>query len=271
MFKKNALLSLYVLSPLPILAIAMYYVNTFINRKSEKIQAQLSGLTSLAQESYSGISVIKSYNQEQSSVAFFEKQSELYRKSGQAISTMEAIYFPAIGLLIGLSTLLTIFMGSIYQLDNQITSGTIAEFVVYINMLTFPVSAIGWTASMIQRAAASQKRLNEFLSIKPVINQNKQSRFMPTNGAIEFKDVHFTYPHSGVNAISNFNLSIPAGTKLLVLGKTGSGKSTIAQLLTRMYQVDQGKITIDGELINHMNLQYLRSSIGYVQQDRGQA
>jgi ATP-binding cassette subfamily B protein len=169
MFKKNALLSLYVLSPLPVLAIAMYYVNTFINRKSEKIQAQLSGLTSLAQESYSGIRVIKSYNQEQSSVSFFEKQSELYRKSGQALSTMEAIYFPAIGLLIGLSTLLTIFMGSIYQLDNQITSGTIAEFVVYINMLTFPVSAIGWVASNIQRASASQKRLNEFLHTKPEI------------------------------------------------------------------------------------------------------
>jgi ATP-binding cassette subfamily B protein len=169
--------------------------------------------------------------------------------------------------MIGISTLLTIYLGGLQAIEDPSKVGTVIEFVIYINMLTFPVSAIGWTASMIQRAAASQKRLNEFLSIKPVITQNKQSRFMPTNGAIEFKDVHFTYPHSGVNAISNFNLSIPAGTKLLVLGKTGSGKSTIAQLLTRMYQVDQGKITIDGELINHMNLQYLRSSIGYVQQD----
>jgi ATP-binding cassette subfamily B protein len=134
-------------------------------------------------------------------------------------------------------------------------------------MLTFPVSAIGWTASMIQRAAASQKRLNEFLSIQPIITQNKQSHLQPANGDIQFKDVSFTYPHSGVNAISDFNLHIPAGTKLLVLGKTGSGKSTIAQLLTRMYQVDKGQITIDGNLINEMNIQSLRTAIGYVQQD----
>lgn len=267
MFQKNTLLSLYVLSPLPILAIAMYYVNTFINRKSEKIQAQLSGLTSLAQESYSGIRVIKSYNQEQSSVAFFEKQSELYRKSGQALSTMEAIYFPAIGLLIGLSTLLTIFMGSIYQLDNQVTSGTIAEFVVYINMLTFPVSAIGWVASNIQRASASQKRLNEFLQTKPEI-------FSPANpvsinhiDTIQFKDVSFTFPHTGIQAVKSLSFEVKKGEKVAIIGKTGCGKSTVAQLIIRMFDPGKGSIMINGTDIRQVSLPDLRKLISYVPQD----
>jgi ATP-binding cassette subfamily B protein len=180
---------------------------------------------------------------------------------------VEAFYTPTMSLMIGISTLLTIYLGGIQAIEDPSKVGTVIEFVIYINMLTFPVSAIGWTASMIQRAAASQKRLNEFLSIQPIITQNKQSHLQPTNGDIQFKDVSFTYPHSGVNAISDFNLHIPAGTKLLVLGKTGSGKSTIAQLLTRMYQVDKGQITIDGNLINEMNIQSLRTAIGYVQQD----
>ena len=180
---------------------------------------------------------------------------------------VEAFYTPTMSLMIGISTLLTIYLGGLQAIEDPSKVGTVIEFVIYINMLTFPVSAIGWTASMIQRAAASQKRLNEFLSIQPIITQNKQSHLQPTNGDIQFKDVCFTYPHSGVNAISDFNLHIPAGTKLLVLGKTGSGKSTIAQLLTRMYQVDKGQITIDGDLINEMNIQSLRTAIGYVQQD----
>jgi len=267
MFKKNALLSLYVLSPLPILAIAMYYVNTFINRKSEKIQAQLSGLTSLAQESYSGIRVIKSYNQEQSSVSFFEKQSELYRKSGQALSTMEAIYFPAIGLLIGLSTLLTIFMGSIYQLDNQITSGTIAEFVVYINMLTFPVSAIGWVASNIQRASASQKRLNEFLNTKPEIFSPDNPIRINQIDTIEFKDVSFTFPHTGIQAVKALSFEIKRGEKVAIIGKTGCGKSTVAQLLIRMFDPEKGSIMINGIDIRHVALPDLRKLVSYVPQD----
>ena len=267
MFKKNALLSLYVLSPLPILAIAMYYVNTFINRKSEKIQVQLSGLTSLAQESYSGIRVIKSYNQEQSSVSFFEKQSELYRKSGQALSTMEAIYFPAIGLLIGLSTLLTIFMGSIYQLDNQITSGTIAEFVVYINMLTFPVSAIGWVASNIQRASASQKRLNEFLHTKPEIFSPDNPIRINQIDTIQFKDVSFTFPHTGIQAVKALSFEIKRGEKVAIIGKTGCGKSTVAQLLIRMFDPGNGSIMINGIDIRHVALPDLRKLISYVPQD----
>ncbi len=267
MFQKNTLLSLYVLSPLPILAIAMYYVNTFINRKSEKIQAQLSGLTSLAQESYSGIRVIKSYNQEQSSVTFFEKQSELYRKSGQALSTMEAIYFPAIGLLIGLSTLLTIFMGSIYQLDNQVTSGTIAEFVVYINMLTFPVSAIGWVASNIQRASASQKRLNEFLQTEPEIFSPANPVSIEHIDTIQFKDVSFTFPHTGIQAVKSLSFEVKKGEKVAIIGKTGCGKSTVAQLIIRMFDPGKGSIMINGTDIRHVALPDLRKLISYVPQD----
>lgn len=267
MFTKDVRLSLYVLAPLPILAVTIYIVNSIINKKSEEIQGELSDLTTNAQESYSGIRVIKSFVQEKAMLGFFKTNSELYRKNATSLAMVEAFYTPTMSLMIGISTLLTIYLGGLQAIEDPSKVGTVIEFVIYINMLTFPVSAIGWTASMIQRAAASQKRLNEFLSIQPIITQNKQSYLQPTNGDIQFKDVSFTYPHSGVNAISDFNLHIPAGTKLLVLGKTGSGKSTIAQLLTRMYQVDKGQITIDGNLINEMNIQSLRTAIGYVQQD----
>jgi ATP-binding cassette subfamily B protein len=267
MLTKDVRLSLYVLAPLPILAVTIYIVNSIINKKSEEIQGELSDLTTNAQESYSGIRVIKSFVQEKAMLGFFKTNSELYRKNATSLAMVEAFYTPTMSLMIGISTLLTIYLGGLQAIEDPSKVGTVIEFVIYINMLTFPVSAIGWTASMIQRAAASQKRLNEFLSIQPIITQNKQSHLQPTNGDIQFKDVSFTYPHSGVNAISDFNLHIPAGTKLLVLGKTGSGKSTIAQLLTRMYQVDKGQITIDGNLINEMNIQSLRTAIGYVQQD----
>jgi ATP-binding cassette subfamily B protein len=267
MFSKDPILSLYVLSPLPILAVAMYYVNTFINRKSEKIQAQLSDITTIAQESYSGIRVIKSFGQENANHRFFDQESEAYRKSGQALSTMEAIYFPAIGLLIGLSTLLTIYIGSRYQLENRISAGTIAEFVVYINMLTFPVSAIGWVASNIQRAAASQKRLNEFLHTIPVIASPILSKPLEKIDQIQFQDVEFTYPHTGIKAVKRLNLNIQRGQKIAIIGKTGSGKSTIAQLMLRMYDPQSGCIKVNGTDISEVNLEQFRSRIGYVPQD----
>jgi len=267
MFTKDLRLSLYVLAPLPILAITIYIVNSVINKKSEEIQGQLSDLTTNAQESYSGIRVIKSFVQEKAMLGFFKTNSELYRKNATSLAMVEAFYTPTMSLMIGISTLLTIYLGGLQAIEDPSKVTTVIEFVFYINMLTFPVSAIGWTASMIQRAAASQKRLNEFLSIVPNITQNKQTDLVPIKGAIELKNVHFTYPHSGVKAMDQFNLSIPAGTKLLVLGKTGSGKTTLAQLLTRMYEADSGQITIDGIDINSMNIQGLRNAIGYVQQD----
>lgn len=267
MFTKDLRLSLYVLSPLPILAITIYVVNSFINKKSEEIQGQLSNLTTNAQESYSGIRVIKSFVQEKAMLGFFKKNSELYRKNAVSLSMVEAIYTPTMSLMIGLSTLLTIYLGGLQALADPTKVSTIIEFVFYINMLTFPVSAIGWTASMIQRAAASQKRLNEFLSIQPAIQPNNETELRPTKGDIQFNQVSFTFPHSGIKAVDQFNLHIPAGSKVLILGKTGSGKTTIAQLLTRMYDVDEGQILVDGIPINKMNVQLLRKSVGYVQQD----
>ncbi len=267
MFSKDVRLSLYVLAPLPILAITIYFVNSIINKKSEQIQSQLSNLTTNAQESYSGIRVIKSFVQEKAMLGFFKKNSELYRKNAVGLAMVEAFYTPTMSFMIGISTLLTIYLGGLQALADPSKVGTVIEFVIYINMLTFPVSAIGWTASMIQRAAASQKRLNEFLSIEPKITQNKVSNLKPSKGDIVFNNISFTYPHSGVTAIKDFNLHIPAGKKVLILGKTGSGKTTIAQLLTRMYDADQGQILIDGTPINTMNVQVLRKSIGYVQQD----
>jgi len=262
-------LTLYVLAPLPLLAITIYYVNTVINKRSEKIQALLSDLTTNAQESYSGIRVIKSFVQEKAMQYFFNRNSEEYKKNAVGLAKMEAIYFPSMSLLIGLSTLLTIMMGGIYAINNQhnVTVGTIAEFVMYVNMLTFPVSAIGWTASMTQRAAASQKRLNEFLETKPGIKSPDNPVKPALQGEIVFDKVNFTYPNTGIHAIIDFSLHIRKGEKVAIVGHTGSGKTTIAQLLLRMYDPDSGQIRVDGVDIRHMDLQELRRQLSYVPQD----
>jgi len=268
MFSKDVRLSLFVLAPLPILAITIYIVNSIINKKSEEIQGQLSDLTTNAQESYSGIRVIKSFVQESAMLGFFKKNSELYRKNAVSLARVEAFYTPTMSLMIGLSTLLTIYLGGLQAYQDPSKVGTIIEFVIYINMLTFPVSAIGWTASMIQRAAASQKRLNEFLSIEPTIKTKSNPIDLGlVKGAIEFNNVNFTYVHSGVKALVNFNLIIKPGQKVLILGKTGSGKSSIAQLITRMYDPTNGIVKVDEVDIKDISVQALRKAIGYVQQD----
>jgi ATP-binding cassette subfamily B protein len=267
MFSKDIILSLYVLAPLPILAITIYFVNSIINKKSEEIQGQLSDLTTNAQESYSGIRVIKSFVQEKAMLGFFKKNSELYRQNAVSLAKVEAFYAPTMALMIGLSTLITIYLGGLQALQDPSKVATVIEFVIYINMLTFPVSAIGWTASMIQRAAASQKRLNEFLSIQPNITNPTSPVMTKLKGDIVFKDVSLVFPHSEVTALADFNLNIKAGQKVLILGKTGSGKTTIAQLLTRMYETTTGQIMIDGVDVNHFQVQNLRNDIGYVQQD----
>jgi ATP-binding cassette subfamily B protein len=267
MFSKDIMLSLYVLAPLPILAITIYFVNSIINKKSEEIQGQLSDLTTNAQESYSGIRVIKSFVQEKAMLGFFKKNSELYRQNAVSLAKVEAFYAPTMALMIGLSTLITIYLGGLQALQDPSKVATVIEFVIYINMLTFPVSAIGWTASMIQRAAASQKRLNEFLSIQPNITNPTSPVMTKLKGDIVFKDVSLVFPHSEITALADFNLNIKAGQKVLILGKTGSGKTTIAQLLTRMYETSTGKILIDGVDVNHFQVQNLRNDIGYVQQD----
>ncbi len=269
MFKRDAELTLYVLAPLPILAITIYYVNTIINKRSEHIQALLSNLTTNAQESYSGIRVIKSYVQESAMLGFFKKNSEDYKKNAIGLAKVEAIYFPSMTLLIGLSTLLTIMIGGIHHIYNpeKTSLPLLIEFVIYINMLTFPVFAIGWTASMIQRAAASQKRLNEFLQTEPVIKNRLAPQKIILQGNISFNNVGFTYLQTGIKTLKNFNLEIKKGNKVAIIGRTGSGKSTIAQLLLRMYDTTKGEIKLDGIDIRELDLSDMREQISYVPQD----
>ncbi len=267
MLKENRELTLYVLSPLPILALTIYYVNTIINRKSDRIQSLLSDLTTNAQESYSGIRVIKSFVQEKAMLGFFDKNSEDYRRNAISLAKTEAIYFPSISLLIGLSTLITILIGGFYVINGQISIGVIGEFVMYILLLTFPVSAIGWTASMIQRAATSQRRINEFLYTRSTIQNSKNTRQIILKGKIEFKNVDFTYPHTGIHAIKSFDLKINRGEKIAIVGKTGSGKSTVAQLLLRMYDPQHGDILYDDTSIKKIDFHSLRSQVSYAPQD----
>ncbi len=269
MLKRDEELTAYVLAPLPVLAVTIYYVNIIINKKSEKIQGLLANLTSNAQESYSGIRVIKSFVQEKAMLGFFEKNSEEYKKNAIGLAKVESLYFPSMALLIGLSTLLTIMIGGLYYIQSpeRMSIGTITEFIIYINMLTFPVSAIGWTASMIQRAAASQKRLNEFLETNPEINNSALPSTITLRGNIVFKNVDFIYPHTGIQAIRNFNLTIKEGEKIAVVGRTGCGKSTIAQLLLRMYNVSSGQIIIEDVDIQKLEIKNLREQISYVPQD----
>jgi ATP-binding cassette subfamily B multidrug efflux pump len=269
MLRKDALLSLYVLTPLPILAVTIYYVNTIIHKRSEHIQALLSNLTTNAQESYSGIRVIKSFVQENAMLRFFSHNSEEYRKNALGLAKVESIYFPSMGLMIGLSTLLAIMIGGIYVIYGRHNTdmGTITEFVIYITMLTFPVSAIGWVASMVQRASASQKRLNEFLYTEPAIQSPPAAVTSTLQGNISFQNVDFTYPNTGIHALKDFSLEVRKGEKVVIIGRTGSGKTTIAQLLLRMYDPDKGKILIDGTDLRRYDLQDLRRQISYVPQD----
>jgi ATP-binding cassette subfamily B protein len=269
MFRTSPKLTIVALSPLPILAITIYFVNTIINKKSERIQALLSDLTVNAQESYSGIRVIKSFVQENAMLGFFKTNSEEYKKNALGLAKIEAIYFPSMALLIGISTLLTVMVGGLDVVNGVkgASIGTIAEFVMYIQMLTFPVSAIGWTASMTQRAAASQKRINEFLHTVPEIINPSDGLKHRLDGTIEFANVSFTYSHTGIKAIRNFSLKINKGERVAIIGRTGTGKSTIAQLLLRMYDPQQGLILYDGVPLSKIDVEYVRRQISYVPQD----
>lgn len=271
MVQENWRLTLFVLSPLPVLAITIYYVNTLINKKSERIQSQLSSLTTTAQESYSGIRVIKSFVQEKATKMFFDNNSEEYKTSAIGLAKVESIYFPAMGLLIGLSTLLTIAVGGWYYVHHQynVTAGTIAEFVLYINFITFPVSAIGWTASIVQRAIVSQRRLNEFLDTKPAIYDTKTS-LAPVNFAgkdIKVEHLTYVYQNTGIKALNDVSFQIKSGERVLLFGKTGSGKSTIAQLLLHFYNATEGKIFIGDTEVKDIPVHQLRESIGFIPQD----
>lgn len=269
MVKRSPELTLYVLAPLPILAIIIYTVNNIIHKKSEQLQGTLASLTVNAQQSYSGIRVIKSFVQERAMFNFFEQNSEKYRQEAVTLAKIEALYFPSMSFFIGLSTLLTIMIGGLAYINGTGNIGldTIVEFVIYINMLTFPVSAIGWTASMIQRAASSQKRLNEFLETAPAIQNIQKGEAIQLKGHIRFENVDFVYPNTGIHALKNFSLEIKPGERIAIVGRTGSGKSTIAQLLLRLYDVTSGKLEMDRHAINQIDLASLRAQMSYVPQD----
>lgn len=269
MLKSDVKLTIVALCPLPILASTIYLVNTIIHKKSERIQSLLSDLTTGAQESYSGIRVIKAFVQEQNMFKYFQKKSEDYRDSALSLAKTEAIYFPSMGLMIGLSTIITILVGGLDVLNAApgASIGKIAEFVLYIQMLTFPVSAIGWTASMTQRAATSQERINEFLLQKSKIEVLETAKDIDFKGNVSFENVDFYYPDTGIHAIKGLNLDIKAGEKIAVIGKTGSGKTTIAQLILRMYDVSNGAVKAEGISLPELNLPQYRNQVSYVPQD----
>ncbi|MBK7869794.1 MAG: ABC transporter ATP-binding protein [Saprospiraceae bacterium] len=260
-------LTLYSLLPLPFLSISIYYVSNLINKKSEAIQKKLATLNSIAQEVYSGIRVVKSYVQEKPMVKFFAEESEDYKGKALGLVKVNAFFFPLMLLLIGASTIITVYVGGLQVGQGAVTPGNIAEFVIYVNMLTWPVTAIGWIASIIQQAAASQKRLNEFLNTKPTITNTVVQNPAPILGKIEFDRVSFTYPDTGIKALRNVNFKLNPGQKLAIIGRTGSGKTTIADLLVRMYDVSDGEIRIDGKDIRKHDLANLRERVGYVPQD----
>lgn len=267
MLRVSPMLTLYVLAPMPVLAASIYFVNRLIYRKSEQIQAQLSDLTTTAQESYSGIRVIKSFAQEKNMLGHFEQTSETYRKSAINLSLTESIYFPAMNLFIGLSFLSTILIGGYFVIQGTVTAGNIAEFVIYINLLMFPISSLGWVASMMQRANVSQQRINEFLHTKPQIFSPAHGSSQEIKGKVVFRDVSFTYPHTGITALRQFNLHIEPGQKIAIIGKTGSGKSTLAHMLLRMYDVSEGTVEIDELPVQDYDLQALRRGIAYAPQE----
>ena len=261
-------LTFYSLAPLPILAISIYYVSRLINKRSTKIQEQLASLNSTAQESYSGIRVIKSYVQEKFIGSYFASESEDYKQKALNLARVEALFHPIMILLIGVSTIVTVYVGGLQVVSGQITAGNIAEFVIYVSMLTWPATAVGWVTSVIQQAAASQKRINEFLDKKPsIVSPKGLTETEKLRGDIEFSKVNFVYPDTGIEALRSVSFDLKAGQKMAIIGRTGSGKTTIADLLIRMYDPTSGEVKVDGVKVQDRDLNQLRKRIGYVPQD----
>lgn len=267
MISINPKLTFFAVLPMPFLFVAIYYVQNLINSKSEEIQAQLSTLSSTIQESFSGIRVIKAYVREQEIKTKFEQESESYRHKMMGLVNIQAVFFPTVLALIGISTLLTVYIGGKEVISGYITAGNIAEFIIYVNMLTWPVTSVGWVTSLVQRASASQKRINEFLTIQPEIQNDISKPDIEIKGDISFKNVSFTYSDTGIKAIDDVSFEIKAGQTLAITGRTGSGKSTIANLLFRMYDVDNGSIEIDGMDFRNHKLFNVRKQMSMVPQE----
>lgn len=262
----NLRLSLYVLLPLPVLSLAIYLVNNTIIRRSEEIQQSLSRLSTYVQEAFSGIRVLKAFVQEEASANNFTRESDQYRQKSLQLTRVDSLFFPLIVTLVGLSNVLVVYVGGQEILAGRLTPGNITEFILYVNMLTWPVMALGWTTSQTQRAAASQQRINEFLAVKTDIVSDKNI-VHDIAGQIEFRNVRFVYPDSGIVALKDFSLTVGAGETVAILGTTGSGKSTLANLLTRMYDPTGGEIRIDGIPVKEYNVASLRRQMGYVPQE----
>lgn len=260
-------LTLYTLLPLPILSICIYYVSTLINKKSEKVQSKQSELSSFVQETTSGIRVLKAYNRENAYMTFFRSESDSYKSLILSLVKVEALFMPLIILLVGLSTLLAIYLGSEEAIvGNGFDKGDIIQFVIYVNMLTWPFASVGWVTSLVNKAEASQKRINEFLKQEPEI-KSQVRRDEKITGNISFENVSFTYPDTRIEALQRINFNLKNGQTLGITGRTGSGKSTIANLISRQYDVTSGSIRIDKKTIQNVDLESLRNSIGTVPQD----
>ena len=266
MFSINFKLTIYSLLPLPILSLSIYLVNNIIHKRSEKIQESLSNLSTFVQEAFSGIRVIKAFDREEDVNLQFEKESTDYKNKSLKLAFVQAVFFPLIMSLIGLSVILTIYIGGVEVFNGSISTGVIAEFVIYVNLLTWPVAALGWITSIIQQAAASQKRINEFLQTKTDIISTENLEKNLT-GTIEFEKVNFVYPDSGIHALKNISFKINQGESVAIIGNMGAGKSTLANLICRMYDISSGSLKIDGQFIQKYNLSCLRSQIGFVPQD----
>lgn len=266
MFYTAPILTLYAIAPLPILSIAVYKLSVIIHKRSTVVQQYLSKLTSFTQESFSGIAVIKAYGIESRINTDFTELAETSKDKNIDLAKVQALFFPLMMLLIGVSNLLVIYIGGNQFIDGKIDFGTIVEFLIYVNMLTWPVAIVGWVTSMIQQAEASQKRINEFLKEEPSI-QNLVTTPTPIKGKIEFKNLTFTYPDTNITALKKVSFSVNPGETLAIVGNTGSGKSTILELISRLYDVDENELLIDNTSIRNLNLNDLRSSIGYVPQD----
>ncbi|MDG1278074.1 MAG: ABC transporter ATP-binding protein [Algoriphagus sp.] len=262
----NPELTLYSLLPLPVLSISIYFVNNMINERSEKIQRSLSGLSTFVQEAFSGIRVLKAFVREKDSANDFAKASKDYKLKSIRLTRVNALFFPLIMALVGISTIITVYVGGLQVINGEIGYGVIAEFILYVNMLTWPVTSLGWITSIIQRAAASQTRINEFLDIKNDI-VSSENLLRDIQGSIEVTDLSFIYPDSGIKALDHINFKISEGQTLGIIGTTGSGKSTVANLLMRMYDPTNGNIKIDGIPVQSYDISDLRRQIGYVPQD----
>jgi ATP-binding cassette subfamily B protein len=266
MFAVHVKLALFVLLPLPILSYAIFRINNTINKRSDAIQSQLSNITGFAQETYSGIRVVKAFGAETNFRLDFEKEANEYKKRSMSLAKVDATFFPLMLFLTGLSTLITVFLGGVFVLKGEITLGNITEFVIYVNLLTWPVASLAWTSSLVERAAASQERLNEFLHTQPEIINPTVDPFI-FNDKIDFNQVGYRYEGKTDYALKGINITLKKGKTLAILGTTGSGKSTLVQLLLRMMDVTDGSILVDGKNLNEINLHDFKKHIGYAPQD----